>query len=179
MRFGAILMLLLSLLLTPHGSHAQNSQPSEYQVKAAFIFNFAKFVEWPPGAFADARSPLLIGILGESPFGTDFEQAVRGKTLNNRPVTVKECRTTEEARKCHVLFISTSEKARLKEIFKDLASTNILTVGETEDFIKDGGMIRFFWEGNKIRFEISGDVAKKAGLKIDSKLLSLGRKPAG
>jgi hypothetical protein len=178
MRFSATLILMLGLLLMPHWGHAQNSQPSEYQVKAAFIFNFAKFVEWPREAFADTKSPLLIGVLGENPFGADLEQAVRGKMLNQRPITIKECRTMEEARKCHVLFISTSEKSRFAEILKDMAGTNILTVGENENFIKSGGMISFFWEGNKIRFEISDEAAKKARLKIDSKLLGLGRKAA-
>ena len=177
MRVSATLKLLLGLLLASN-SFAQDAQPSEYQVKAAFIFNFAKFVDWPPGAFADAKSPLYIGILGENPFGANLERTVQDKLLNNRPIVVKECRTLEEAKKCHLLFISTSEKKPLQETLDGLAGTNILTVGETETFIKSGGMINFFREGNRFRFEINDAAAKKAGLKIDSKLLGLGKKPA-
>lgn len=178
MRCGAILMLLLSLLLTPGGSRAQDAQPSEYQVKAALVFAFAKFVEWPPAAFEDAQSPFFIGVLGENPFGSDLEQFVRDKTLHNHAITIKECRTLEEAKKCHVLFISTSEKKRLPEVIEGLGGTPVLTVGETENFVKSGGAINFFREGNKFRFEINDTAARKAGLKIDSKLLGLGKKPA-
>lgn len=177
MRVGATLNLLLGLLLAGSG-HAQDAQPSEYQVKAAFIFNFAKFVDWPPRAFADAKAPLCIGILGENPFGANLERTVRDKTLNNRSIVVKECGTLEEAKKCHLLFISTSEKKPLQEILDGLVGMNILTIGETETFIKSGGMINFFREGTRFRFEINDEAAKKAGLKIDSKLLGLGKKPA-
>ena len=179
MRFSATVILTLCFLLMSREGRGQNSQPSEYQLKAAFIFNFAKFVEWPRQAFADPKSPLFIGVLGENPFGGDLEQAVHGKTLNQRPIMVKTCRTMDEGKKCHILFVSSSEKARLGEILKDLSGTNVLTVGETDNFIQSGGIISFFWEGNKIRFEISGEAAKKAGLKVDSKLLGLGRKPSG
>ena len=176
MRFGATL-LLLSLLLTPGGGRAQEAQPSEYQVKAALIFAFAKFVEWPPATFADTKSPLCIGVLGDNPFGADLERTVQDKMLNNRPLAIKECRTLEEAKKCHVLFISTSEKKRFPEIFDGLAEAHVLTVGETENFVKSGGAINFFREGNRFRFEINDAAAKKAGLKVDSKLLGLGKKP--
>src|SRR6185295_15852129 len=104
MRFSATLTILLSFLLTLGSSRAQEAPRSEYQVKAAFIFNFAKFVTWPSAAFADAKAPLVIGIFGDNPFRADLEQAVQGKTLNNRPVRVQECRSLEEARKCHILF---------------------------------------------------------------------------
>jgi hypothetical protein len=177
MRVGATLNLVLGLLIAG-GSRAQDAQPSEYQVKAAFIFNFAKFIDWPPGAFADSRSPLCIGIFGENPFGGNLERTVHDKTLNNRPIVVKDCRTLDEAKKCHLLFIGTSEKKVLQEILDGLAGTNILTIGETETFIKSGGMINFFREGNRFRFEINDEAARKAGLKIDSKLLGLGKKPA-
>ena len=177
MRVGATLNLLLGLLLAGSG-YAQDAQPSEYQVKAAFIFNFAKFVEWPSGAFADATSPLCIGVLGENPFGANLERTVQDKTLNNRSIVIKECKTLDEARKCHLLFISASEKRPLAEIVEGLAGAHILTVGEAENFLKGGGMINFFREGNRFRFEINDGAAKKVGLKIDSKLLGLGKKPA-
>ncbi len=178
MRSRATLMLWLGLLLTGGHSRAQDAPPTESQVKAAFLFNFAKFVEWPANTYANASVPLCIGVLGENPIGTDLEKFVRDKTLNRRSITVKECRTLDDAKHCQVLLISSSEKRPLPEIFDGLGGTNVLTVGETEGFIKSGGMINLFREGNKFRFEINDKTAKKAGLKIDSRLLELGRKPA-
>lgn len=171
-RFGATRMLLLCLLLASSSS-AQQAQPSEYQVKAAFIFNFAKFVEWPAAAFADKKSPLYIGVLGDNPFGADLERFIRDKTMNDHPLTMRECRTLEEAKKCHILFISASEKKRLPEIFQALQGANVLTVSETDGFTETGGMVNFVSEGNKIRFHINDGSAKSAGLKISSKLLIL------
>jgi hypothetical protein len=180
MRFGAKPFLGLSLvwLLTVGGGRAQEFQPSEYQLKSAFLFNFAKFVEWPPEAFAKGRSPIVIGILGENPFGGDLERTIRNKTISNRSLAVKEIRSLAEATNCHILFISTSEKQRLPEIIQGLRGASVLTVGETERFTEAGGMINFVLEGNKIRFRINDEAAKSAGLKISSKLLSLALRPA-
>jgi hypothetical protein len=175
MRFDVKLMLLLSILLSPDRSHAQDSSPSEYQVKAAFLFNFAKFIQWPEQAFSDSKSPFSFGVLGDDPFDGDLVRATREKILNGRPLVVKACRTLEEARNCHVLFISNSEKSRLKSIFQGLDGTHVLTVGDSANFVESGGMINFFRDGNKIRFEIKDETAKKAGLKIDSKLLGLAK----
>jgi hypothetical protein len=172
-------MVCLSLaLLLPVGGIAQEPQPSESQLKAAFLFNFAKFVEWPPAAFAEATSPMVIGILGENPFGDDLERTIRGKTINNRPLVVREFRSPGEATNCHILFISASEKKRLAEIFDGLHGKSVLTVSETDGFTEAGGMINFVAEGNKIRFQINDAAAKGAGLKISSKLLSLASRPA-
>ena len=163
----------LLLLLPFGGGRGQEAPPSEYRLKAAFIFNFAKFVEWPTSAFADAKSPFVIGVLGENPFGTDLEATVRGKSINEHPIVVKACPNLEEARATHILFVSTTEKKRFEEIFKSLRGTSVLTVGETERFTESGGLINFVSENNKIRFQINDPGAKAAGLKISSKLLSL------
>ena len=171
--FAPATPLLLLILSLASSSSAQQAQPSEYQVKAAFIFIFAKFVEWPAATFADKTSPLRIGVLGDNPFGTDLEQFVRDKTINDHPLEARECRTLEEAKKCHIVFISASEKNRLPEIIKALQGANILTVGETEGFTESGGIVNFVSEGKKIRFHINDDSAKTEGLKISSKLLSL------
>jgi len=180
MRLRATLILGLSLvwLLFVGDGRAQEPQPTEYQIKAAFLFNFAKFVEWPAAAFAEETSPMVIGILGENPFRDDLERMVRGKTINNRPLVIKEFRSPAEATNCHVLFISTSEKQRLPEILKSLHGISVLTVGETDRFTETGGMINFVAEGNKIRFQINEVAARSAGLKISSKLLSLASRPA-
>ena len=174
MLFRATLIACLGLaLLLPADAGAQASQPSEYQVKAAFLFNFAKFVEWPPETFAGETSPLVIGILGDNPFGTDLERTVAGKLINNRPITIRSFPTAAEAANCHILFISSSEKKRLPDIIQSLHGTAVLTVGETDQFIASGGMVNFVQEASKIRFQINDDAAKAARLKISSKLLTL------
>ena len=177
MRLRAILILLPSLLLTSGSSRAQDASPPEYEVKAAFMFNFAKFVQWPASAFASESSPLFIGVLGNNPFGAELDRTMRGKSINNRPVAVKQCHTLAEAGRCHVLFISTSEKARVRQIVDALDAAAVLTVGETENFIPSGGMVSFFLEGRRIRFDINGDAVRNAGLRMDSKLLELAKKP--
>jgi hypothetical protein len=160
-------------------ARAQVAQPTEYQIKAAFLYNFAKFVEWPPAAFANATSPLVIGILGENPFHDDLAQMVRTKTVDNHPLLIQEYRSAKEATNCHILFISTSEKDRLSEILKHLKGASVLTVAEMDQFTEGGGMINFVLKGNKIRFQINNDAAKSAGLKISSKLMSLALSPGG
>ena len=177
MRLRATRILCLSLLwlLAVGGGHAQEAPPSEYQLKAAFLLNFAKFVEWPPTAFAGANSPMILGILGENPFGDALERTIRDKTINNRPLVIKEFRSAAEATNCHLLFIGASEKARLPAVLKGLseAKASVLTVGEADRFTESGGMINFVRQGNKIRFQINEVAAKGVGLKISSKLLSL------
>lgn len=152
---------------------AQDSQPTEYQIKAAFIFNFAKFVEWPPAAFAKTSSPLVVGVLGENPFQDTLEKTIANKTVDEHPLLFREFRSATEVTNCHILFISSSEKARLPQILKHLNSSSVLTVGEMPGFTETGGMINFVLEGTKIRFQINNDAATRAGLKISSKLLSL------
>ena len=175
MHFGAKPVLGLSLvwLLTVGGGWAQVFQPSEYQLKAAYLFNFAKFVDWPPDAFAETNSPIVIGILGENPFGTDLERTIGNKTISNRSLAIREIRSLAEATNCHLLFISRSEKQRLPKTIQGLRGASVLTVGETERFTEAGGMIEFVLQGNKIRFRINEEAAKSAGLKISSKLSSV------
>lgn len=169
-------MLMLSLLLFSSG-RAQDA-PSEYQIKAAFIFNFAKFVEWPPEALKKPSLPIVIGILGDNPFGSDFAQTMEKKFINDHPLQVKEFREATEVTNCHILFISSSfinslEKKRLREMVEGLGRASVLTISETEGFTENGGMINFVKESNKIRFQINEPAAKQAKLKVSSKLLSL------
>jgi hypothetical protein len=154
-------------------------QPSEYEIKAAFLFNFAKFTEWPSSAFAADSSPIVIGTLGGNPFGDALERALKNKTLNNRPLVFKEFTTAEQATNCHVLFINSAEKARFPEILKTLRSSSVLTVSESDDFIAAGGMINFFPEGNKVRFQINDQAVKAGRLKLSAKLMSLASRPGG
>jgi hypothetical protein len=162
----------VAALLIAGSSRAQPVQPSEYQIKAAIIFNFAKFVEWPTAALPQANSPIIIGVLGENPFGDNLEKIMGNKTVEDHPLVIRQFQSAAEAVKSHVLFISTSEKEKLPTTLKTLAGNSVLTVSEMENFNEKGGMIGFVMEGTKIRFKINNETATKAGLKISSKLLS-------
>jgi hypothetical protein len=145
----------------------------EYEVKAAFLYNFVQFVEWPTDAFVDAQSPIVIGILGDDPFDASLDEIVRDEKVNNRPLVIQHYQRVEDIKACQILFISQSENRRLAEIFAALKDRSILTVGDTDGFVKRGGMIRFVTEKNKIRFRINAEAAKAANLTISSKLLRL------
>ena len=157
---------------------AQSETLTEYQVEAAFLYHFAKYVTWPPQAFAGPDDPILIGVLGEDPFGDDLKQTLaREKPVQGRPLKVVSGRNPAELARCHILFISASETPRLKQHFEVLerARSAALTVGESKDFLDVGGAIRFVVEKNKVRFEIATRAAERAGISISSKLLSLAR----
>jgi hypothetical protein len=143
----------------------------EYQIKAVFLFNFAQFVDWPVTAFADGDSPLVIGILGDDPFGHYLDEAVKGEKVNNRPMVIRRFSRVEDAVGCHILFISRSERARLGQILDQLKDRSVLTVGDMDGFSQLGGMIRFAMENNKVRLKINLRAAKAAHLMISSKLL--------
>jgi hypothetical protein len=150
---------------------AQTTTSREYQVKAVFLFNFAQFVDWPPRVFPEPQTPLVIGVLGDDPFGTYLDETVRGEKANDRPLVVQRYRRVGENKTCHVLFISRSETDRLEQILGSLKGRTILTVGDSEDFALHGGMIQFITEKNKIRMRINLEAVKAAGLTISSKLL--------
>lgn len=152
---------------------ALSASASEYQVKAVFLFNFAKFVAWPPNSFPDANTPFVIGVLGQDPFGSYLDDTVRGERINNRQLLVRHYNNPAEINNCHVLFISRSESNRLDQIVAALKHRTLLIVTDA-DGGKGGVMIRFITEGNRIRFKIDAEAAKAANLTISSKLLRLG-----
>ena len=143
----------------------------EYQIKAVFLFNFAQFVEWPPTAFTGANTPLVIGVLGEDPFGAYLDETVRGEAVNNRPLAVERYRGVDEIRTCHILFVSRSEAGRLDQTLASLRGRNILIVGDADDFVRRGGTVQLANAQNKVRLVINPDAAKAANLTISSKLL--------
>jgi hypothetical protein len=176
MRLCATFIFALILAVPPivGTGFAGETQPTEYQLKAAYIYHFAQFVDWPASAFPQPNSPIIIGILGKNPFGNSLEQTVEGKVLNNHPLTIREFHSLEEmTNTCQILFICQSEKSRLQEIFAAVAKTSTLTVGEVSHFTEDGGMVNFVIENDKIRFQINEINVDKAGLKMSFKLLSL------
>jgi len=172
-RCGPLVGLLLAGWLTAIAP--AQTVPKEYQVKAVFLFNFVQFVEWPAAAFAETNSPVVVGVLGDDDIVASLEKVLRGETIKNRPLTIRQSRRVEDLRGCHLLFVSKSEKAHLGPILTNVAGASLLTVGETEGFAHRGGVINFYLEANKTRFEINLDTARHHGLKISSQLLSLGK----
>jgi hypothetical protein len=145
----------------------------EYQVKAVFLFNFAQFVAWPTNAFPEAQTPLTIGILGDDPFNEFLDDTVRGEKANGHPLAVQRFHRIEDVKDCQILFISRSENKHLERVLSATKGRNILTVGDSDGFIKHGGVIRFITVGNKIHFQVCLEAAKDADLAISSKMLRL------
>ena len=154
-------------------STARAQSDLKSQVKAAFLFKFAYFVDWPAAAFNDPAAPLVIGILGEDFFGDALEKMVRGKKVKGRQVEIRRFSEYEEVGVCHILFIGSGMKDSLKETLKQLDGTNILTVGEHKRFARAGGMIQFVMRDGMVRFAIQPEAARRAGLRLGAKLLKL------
>jgi len=178
----AILILAISVSLGWTGeTGAQVSDPSdssEYLIKAGFIYNFAKFVEWPSTAFTEAESPIVIGVVGVDPFGSLIDRIVEDKKIGSRGFIVKRFKwgkDLKELKDCKILFVSPSERTHIDEILQLVKGLPILTVGETPGFAERGGMIRFTLEDNRVRFEVNVEAARQADLNISSRLLTLAK----
>jgi hypothetical protein len=154
---------------------AQVRPPSEYELKAAFLFNFAKFVDWPSNMFADPKAPFLVCVLGTDPFGAALDNALRGKIIAEHPASVSRIKRVAEINGCQILFVAASESHLLPEILAKVRGQYVLVIGETDDFASSGGAIQFTLEENRVRFFINTDAADRAGLKISSKLLALAK----
>lgn len=163
-------IVVLGFLLS---AAARGQATDEYKVKAVFLFNFAKFVEWPPQAFKGPSDPIVIGVLGKNPFGDALTAAVAGKTSGGRAFQVREVADGQQAAACQILFISASERKRLTTVFEQIGSLGILTVGESDNFTAEGGIVNFKIEGGTVRFQINVDAAQRRQLHISAKLLSL------
>jgi len=167
-KYSRIFLLVGSAILFS----AQNPIAREYQVKAVFLFNFAQFVEWPTSTFKETNA-IVIGVLGEDPFGPYLDEAVRGEEVNGHPLIVQRYRHIDDIKACHILFISSAEARQLKQVFSNLKSKSTLTVSDADNFTKQGGVIRFITEDRKTRIRINLSAAKVADLTISSKLLRL------
>lgn len=170
----AILVLFLILTSDTPGARALAQESSESQVKAAFLFNFVKFVEWPSEAFNDSGAPIIVGVLGEDSTTSAIDQTINGKTANGRRLLIKRFPNFRSLSHCHILFISSSQRDNLRQILAAVGP-GVLTIGETERFAQVGGIINFTIVDNKVRFEINPTAAEKAGLRVSAKLLSLAR----
>ena len=188
LKFYILLFLFVALQVTPVGAQSKSDSElnREYQIKAAFLYNFIKFVDWPEGKIGDQNEPIMIGIIGKDPFGDAFKpitsKQIKGKKSRIiRFEGLEQLKTSSEAnkskieslRKCHLLFICISEKDHLTEILNLVNKHSVLTAGETSSMLKSGGMINFLMEENKIRFEVNLIAVKQANLKMRSQLLRL------
>lgn len=145
--------------------------PGEYQVKAAFLFNFSHFVSWPPSAFADAEAPLVIAVIGDDPFGASLDALVQGEHVGNRALVVRRYQDIAEVPDCHILFISRSASARLKDIVQAGHGHGVLTVSDIDDATSQGVMIGLVNQADHVRLKINIGAARDAGLKLSSQLL--------
>lgn len=168
---------LLGFAVLAHAQLAERATVGEYQVKAAFLYHFAKFVEWPAAAMKG--EVLVVGVLGDDPFGPGLDFLFEDKTLHGKRFEVRRMRNISEAQACHVLFVNLDDKVEARRILQALANSPVLTVGNNNDFLANGGMIQLFVEGSKVRFDISLTDAKQSGLAISAQLLRLARNVEG
>ncbi len=193
-----ILILLAWATLLGQTSVSGATPRSKYETKAGYLLNFAEFIEWPAGAFPSAKSPIILGVVGKDPFGPELDK-LRGKTVNGRmleikrfkgalefrgeatpgrrqeDLTAKQAKKIAEMKSCHILFVTSSEKNFLAQTLKPFRGASILTVGETDSFAREGGIITFVDNDNNVQLEINLAAAEQARLKISSKLLSLAK----
>lgn len=172
---SVFVFICAAMFLKSYAAEEQSTQlqPSEYEIKAAFIYNFAKFVEWPPESEQASHDFMIIGILGQDPFGRLMEQVIGGKTVGGKTILIERYQSLKEAFHCHILFIGNSELTKLNQIIQELSGKHILTVGEIDTFAEHGGMIYLYMQDKRIRFKINIDAANEASLKLSSKLLKL------
>ncbi len=170
----SIVFLLTALAGAKVAIPEASPKPSEYDVKAAYIYNFAKFTEWPPGAFQDGERNIHLCVIGDDPFGHSLA-AIERKSVGGRRIRVRRGLSVRNLHGCEMVFISASEKEGLEQILETLHALPILTIGDTRGFAQRGVMINFFMEKRKVLFEINPRAADHAGLKISSTLLRIAR----
>ncbi len=166
-----VVLATLSAFILTSILHAQSS-PTEYQVKAAYLYNFAKFVEWPPQVMS-SDSSFNICVLGRDPFDSTFQTTIAGESIKGKNVLVKRIPRAQDGTGCQILFISSSEEARLKDILDVLDKMSVLTVSDMPQFTRRGGMIQFVTEANRVRFEVNLTSAERTGLTLSSQLLKV------
>jgi hypothetical protein len=167
LRIARALFLAALLAMPAHGAVAAN----EYQVKAVFLFNFSRFVEWPAAAFPSADAPFVVGIFGHDPFGADLDEVVKGERVNGRPIVVKRVNTAAEAAVCQMVFIHQSEERRLGDLLPALKDHSTLTVSDVPGSAQRGVMIRLITDKGRVRMRVNVESAKAAELTISSNLL--------
>ncbi len=180
LQVGGRLLFFCLLILGPGfmGAGPDQTKPVEpawaYRIKAAFLYHFAQFSTWPEEALGDVATPIRLCILAKDPFGDALKQ-LRGRTVHNRPLEIRHLPAGASARECHVVFMGPMPEWMLQASLAPLKNRPVLTVGEGEDFLKQGGIVRLVEEKNRIQFEINITAARRAGLQLSARLLRLAR----
>lgn len=165
----------LIILFSYNEVYSQSQKEIEYRFKAVYMLNFLQFVEWPDSVIKNDQSPIILSIVGDDPFGNILDETFHNEKFNGHPILLSRYQTVNEAGKCHIMFIGSSEKNISKEILRRLNEASILTVSDLNDFGNQGGGIGFYLEKNKVRFEINLMALKQGELKASSKLLRLAK----
>jgi hypothetical protein len=165
-------LFLACTLLAPATTHAA---PTGSEVKAAYLFNFASFVEWPPAAFGSSSEPLAVCVFGDDPFGRVLDDTLAGERVAGRPLAARRIGRPAEAAGCQIVFVGTVDGRQTAEILRALDGRPTLTVGDTEDFTRQGGMVTFVMEGARVRFRVNPSAVARSGLVMSSQLLRLAR----
>jgi len=173
----ALGLMFCGLMLQSSAVGAEFGSAREHQIKAAFVYNFAKFVEWPAPRFETTNSPVIIGVLGKTAINTALEAVVKNRKINDREILVKPVATAAEARATHLIFLPAEEDKQFEVLLTSLAGSGVLTVGESASFAKAGGMINFVLDEDKdkVRFEINLEPVEQAGLKLSAQLQKLAK----
>ena len=160
----------VTLLVSPAGGAAR-LEPSEYGLKSVFLYQFCRFMEWPGSAFSSPYDPLIIGVIGDDPFGSLLNEAVAGETYHGRPIRIEHYRSARDIKRCHLLFVSRSSVDQMNEILSAVAGKSVVTVGETEGFLDRGGMIALTADRNRVRLQVNASSLRAAKVDVSSKLL--------
>jgi len=177
-RYKFLAIFFAALLLSAASGPADAQVSREYEIKAAFLYNFIKLIEWPPEVLPKSSPTITMCVLGEDPFGETMD-SIADKSVKGKKLLIRRVPNAAAAEHCNVLFISSSEQERLTAILNAIKRPGVLTVGETDRFVEQGGIINLVVDRNKIRFEVNMDGAEQAGLQISSKLLNLARAVKG
>ena len=169
-----VLLLALFSLPCPTGLLAETAVQRECEIKAAYLYNFINYIDWPENAFPAPGGTITIGVVGQSEFDAAI-QTLNGKQAKGRTIALKQITDPKDFDQCQIVFINSSEKARLPELLAKLKDTRVLTVSEIDGFAEQGGIINFISEHNRVRFEINPDAARRLGLNISSELLKLAK----
>lgn len=173
-KITCVIFILTAALCLTKEACAEDRKPTEYDVKAAYIYNFAKFVEWPRGKSPEPTGTITVCVVGSDPFGPALA-AIEGKTVEGKKVRIRRDPAAQSVKGCEVLFISGPEEERLNSVLEAVKGLSVLTIGDTKGFAQKGVMINFYMENKNVRFEINQKAAERAGLKISSNLLKIAK----
>jgi hypothetical protein len=169
--------VVVAVAMSANGLAAEIPVAGEYDIKAAFLVNFSKFIEWPEKALAGSGAPMVIGVVGADPFGPRLDAVAAGRRLDGHAIEIRRIADPRNVGGCHVVFVGVVDAAARAALLPSIAARGILTVGEAPGFLDQGGMIQFFVEDRRVRFAINTEIANAAGLKISSRLAQLATSP--